>query len=799
MPVQVQAPDGTIAQFPDGMSDTDIQAVMAREYAPAAAAGMKASPAPGIPQPVTTAMQPKYPPYDPASNAPIPGVPLPDAAPNPQTMATDLRSMGESDFLNSYGIPKSEAAARLAAQQQGAASQAALLNAQGASGRPATPIVQAQDAVRSIPGGLRMGAVSLGGMPGDLRDLALDGVAHAVSAGSQLTDGWDNGVGGKMSAATYDQARAMVRAGIDGNTLFPTSQQAMADNEKMLGPTYIPQTKAGVYAQNVASYVPAVATGGEGLWTKGAMAIGGGVASQAAGDLTAGTPYEPWARFVGSVVGTGAPASLGRSSKAMEQLSGAVRNATPEDLQAAHAIMANGADQGIYVPGGSALDYVSNGRTNAARIQNLVEKTKEGQLVMAPKLATVPAAARAAVTTQLDRISPVGAAPAVTGLRGGAAANQVLQNIKDNINASAGPLYEQLPGAEVSDSDYSRLLANQSYRDALKSLRSDPEMNNAFVGDAGRVRYSELPDTDAAVLNRVSQILSERADQVRIEPGQINPQGSNIRAGLRGGAKTVTDDLGAQATPAYPLARETVETGYRAFHDPLANGPLGRIARGQDQLAGESSALFGGPSYDVTPFTQHPTAQALSLMNAVDPGAGNEVLRQHLGASYNQAAGLTAKGQPNYYGPAAYVKLIAGDPIKRQAVLDSITATSGKSAAMDFADLLDSMAATGNRGASGGTALTNIDIGDAERAPTLGGKLVQNLEHVPGFQQFGEWAQRARLGKGAEDIAKIFTAPPDKQIAAIKKAQVYKRSIPQVVGRGLVANAPAIPVPVQPQ
>lgn len=36
MPIQIQAPDGSIAEFPDGMPDAQIQSVMQREYPPAA-------------------------------------------------------------------------------------------------------------------------------------------------------------------------------------------------------------------------------------------------------------------------------------------------------------------------------------------------------------------------------------------------------------------------------------------------------------------------------------------------------------------------------------------------------------------------------------------------------------------------------------------------------------------------------------------------------------------------------------------------------------------------------------------
>ena len=47
MPIRVQAPDGSIAEFPDGMKDADIESVMQREY-PRSARGVPFA-APGGP------------------------------------------------------------------------------------------------------------------------------------------------------------------------------------------------------------------------------------------------------------------------------------------------------------------------------------------------------------------------------------------------------------------------------------------------------------------------------------------------------------------------------------------------------------------------------------------------------------------------------------------------------------------------------------------------------------------------------------------------------------------------------
>jgi hypothetical protein len=140
------------------------------------------------------------------------------------------------------------------------------------------------DALRSIPGGIAKGVAGIVGLPGDVSNL--------------LDQGADYITGGSVSSHR-------VPGRID-------SQQV---NDLISAPTggyYKPQTKAGKYAETIASFAPgALAPGG--TVARVARVVVPGAASEAAGQFTEGTAAEPYARIIGALAG-GAVTGIGEVS-----------------------------------------------------------------------------------------------------------------------------------------------------------------------------------------------------------------------------------------------------------------------------------------------------------------------------------------------------------------------------------------------------------------------------------------------------------------------------------------------------
>lgn len=151
------------------------------------------------------------------------------------------------------------------------------------------------DVTSSIIRGLAKGTIHLAGLPGDMRELIGAGVAA---------------VGEKLGYPVPDQMRHYSPLPMLAS---PTSEQIEHGVEKVAGKFGHPETTAGKFAQSAAEFLPSAVIGGGGLPARVASAVAGGLGSEAAGELTEGTPYEGAARIAGGLVGGLAPGAAVRA------------------------------------------------------------------------------------------------------------------------------------------------------------------------------------------------------------------------------------------------------------------------------------------------------------------------------------------------------------------------------------------------------------------------------------------------------------------------------------------------------
>ena len=140
------------------------------------------------------------------------------------------------------------------------------------------------DMAKSGARGLAEGAAGVAGMGGDaisVLDRAFGGNAHMVANAARLL-------------------------GITP----PNSAEMNAAFSAPTGGYHQPQTTAGKYAESVASFVPAAFGGEASLGARAARVALPGLGSEAAGQATAGTPAEPYARAAGGLFGASAPLAV---------------------------------------------------------------------------------------------------------------------------------------------------------------------------------------------------------------------------------------------------------------------------------------------------------------------------------------------------------------------------------------------------------------------------------------------------------------------------------------------------------
>jgi len=208
-----------------------------------------------------------------------------------------ISGLSDADLLQALGQqPSAPAAADLSGL-----SDADLLKQLGPmqTAAPAAPAKTwgetAADIGRSAGGGLSKGVAGLAGLPADAANLITMGYDKAQSL---------------ATGASYDQVRAQneAKAPVTAGAIAQYGGDAL---NKAYGYDYHPQTTAGKYAETVASFVPGAAAGPGGLMRRFLLGAGlPGTASEAAGQATAGTDMEPYARVAAALA---SPAVAGRA------------------------------------------------------------------------------------------------------------------------------------------------------------------------------------------------------------------------------------------------------------------------------------------------------------------------------------------------------------------------------------------------------------------------------------------------------------------------------------------------------
>lgn len=195
--------------------------------------------------------------------------------------------------------------------------------AEGAAASP--PMATLDDVAKAAGSGLVTGSEFLAGMPGDVADAA-------ISSADWLRT---KATGGQPMPP---EARASLRRSLPVAGLFPTSGEVSSTVSRATGfKPYEAKTPAGQFANAAAEFIPGAVAFGGGTGVRGVVdsairyGVVPGVASEAAGQVTQGTPFEPWARTAAAVTAGGAGALLKRGSnvKAAQKMA-----PTAADLQA---------------------------------------------------------------------------------------------------------------------------------------------------------------------------------------------------------------------------------------------------------------------------------------------------------------------------------------------------------------------------------------------------------------------------------------------------------------------------------
>lgn len=145
------------------------------------------------------------------------------------------------------------------------------------------------DVARAVPAGLARGTAQLVGLPGSLDNL--------ISAGLEKL-----GIMPSAQDLVAQGVPADVAARVTGNPLSGGNIQGAMASATNGATEYRGQTLPGQVAGTMAEFVPAALLPGATVKNAVQFAVLPGAASEAAGQLTEGTAYEPWARAAAAIL-----------------------------------------------------------------------------------------------------------------------------------------------------------------------------------------------------------------------------------------------------------------------------------------------------------------------------------------------------------------------------------------------------------------------------------------------------------------------------------------------------------------
>lgn len=563
-----------------------------------------------------------------------------------------------------------------------------------------------------------------------------------------------------------DGGSDMVDRAFRQNVPTSDSMQKRA-REYVPGADYDPKTTAGEYARTVGEFAPTAAlpTGAEGLLSRVAKyAVGAGVASEAAGQATEGTKYEPYARAVGAIIGGAAPSVVQAvrpgTSQAEALLRDALRGTTREQFDDAARRMEQARTQGVPLTWAEAIE-AAKGQTAGpmAKLQRTVENEAGGGQVLGPMMAERAGNVDAAVRGQLDQIAPQPGNVSMVGPNARDAAEAEINRVRrEDVNAPTQPMYDAARADRIAPWQMVQLEQTPGYEEALRVVRNDPMLNRDIAN---------LPDNSVAVVDKVEQQLRERGNALA-DP--LNPDRSQTRAsGYQRSAAEVRDAATSASASLDDARRENARLRAENLR-PLQEGQLGQVAAAGDTRAAGQALLPAQP----LPGLARETADTTAALMRQNPEAARALVRTRLEDQFNQSS-RDLQGGPNAQGGAKFRRDVYGTQEMRENVGAALRGLpGGDDIARGFGELMETLEATGKRLAEGSSTAATTDM----RRQLQGGSVAgEALSSVGQPAQLGAFARERykdwQRGRNSRQLAE-FLMDPDNQQRLVELANMRR-------------------------
>ena len=545
---------------------------------------------------------------------------------------------------------------------------------------PAQPSA-AQDIAQGTGRGLIQGTGYVLGMPADLWHMLDRGYQWALTKGAEKM--------GLMSPEEGEALREPI-GGEDAETsplnsehinahLMRLAQMAGAD-------TSAPVTRAGRAAESVSSFLPgAAALGAESAGqVPGALARYGlipGVTSEAAGQLTEGTPEEPYARVAGAMLPQTVGAGYSAAEHALNPMNRAMQGLTPTQSSAAQALLDQSRAAGAPLTVPEAVQQVTGSGTRLGDLQRVVEQSPQGAATMRPFFAKRPGQTETLAQNTLDQIAGVPPDPHQVAPRVQAAADQTVQAANTARTQAVQPHYQaaatdRVPIDEMKDylnridsmiaGDKTGIMGPElsKLRDSLIETPGKPGTPAQRIPTqtpTGATIYRSVPATpptppvpitDIENLDRVRKFFRDRLDL---------PQWAQNATSKEEGAKigSLLDELRSRmiaASPDFAQGKQLYQDITENAFNPLVRSPTGQLAAAE-KFPQQAKILF---STNPLPSSEKAIGKAVRQLAQRDPEAAAQLVRMHLEQVFNEATQNNLPGANQFGGPK-FIAVVSGN------------------------------------------------------------------------------------------------------------------------------------------
>ena len=485
-----------------------------------------------------------------------------------------------------------------------------------------------------------------------------------------------------------------------------------------------------------------------------AINVASGTASFAAGELTGGTTFEPYARALAALVaGGGVAAVKGSGGRSVKMAKEAMEGVSEAELKAATALQRTAKDAGVNLTAPEAIAQVQTNPSASPLLALMgdVSSSRRGGAVVADALKTRGKEVQEAATKATkDAVGTTkGASPATIGDDVQAAAQGLIDDAVKARSKASGPHFEAAKGDAINPRAV-QIVADNMRKQAQQFDAQHPT-RQLLEGIAGRLTPGGKPITNAGKLNEIFKQIRDVTLRTKDNPNALDKGVSATVGKSNKQLRAVT-----QQSPNIKRGREIHKDLSKRVVEPLEKSQIGALAKtkGGPEAVKTARRILLDPE-NARPIDIENTLKGLANQN-------KEATRKLAATFLERALDKSLKGTQAGDKTMAGVKFkqrVMGTPQQEENLKAIImntpgTGVTGAQRWDAFKKVMDVLDATGKLPKTGSqTAGRQANLAEAGRA----GVIVDNV--VNPVIALRAAAKEMIQGRNLEKLAKIFTRP----------------------------------------